>query len=370
MQRAYLIRASAFRSSSEWNSAVAASSALGFDTLLVALSGGNVFTDRVCDDLDMAKLVALATERSLRIILEVPISFVPATSPAARMLSLSGSSTGARDPRVSPADRQNIPIPFSDETKSRTWINALRVRLLEFEKLGIADFCFDLRPGTPEWIFPLLAGSRQSEVGNSRISLWASLDHLVAVPKFDGRAFAGAFLPTVSLFEAGTLAHLIEASRIFGKVILSAAEPFVSRAKFQHSDDATVEKRSRFLLWASAALGDGILVPMGFEYGLATSLDRSLITTKNWSELAAEHPFDLSQTIAAANALVQVRSSSLSRPHFGRLAQANSLRQSGALATKRGFALSSPIRRWIVIFHYRPFLSRARSANFCHSKTH
>ena len=29
-----------------------------------------------------------------------------------------------------------------------------------------------------------------------------------------------------------------------------------------------VEKRSKFLLWASAALGDGILVPMGFEYGL------------------------------------------------------------------------------------------------------
>ena len=257
MQRAYLIRASAFRSSSEWNSAVAASSALGFDTLLVALSGGNVFTDRVCDDLDMAKLVALATERSLRIILEVPISFVPATSPAARMLSLSGSSTGARDPRVSPADRQNIPIPFSDETKSRTWINALRVRLLEFEKLGIADFCFDLRPGTPEWIFPLLAGSRQSEVGNSRIALGKSRSPCCR-SKVRWRAFAGAFLPTVSLFEAGTLAHLIEASRIFGKVILSAAEPFVSRAKFQHSDDATVEKRSRFLLWASAALGDGI----------------------------------------------------------------------------------------------------------------
>ena len=139
------------------------------------------------------------------------------------------------------------------------------------------------------------AGGKQAERGRQFENLlWASLDHLVAVPKFDGRAFAGAFLPTVSLFEAGTLAHLIEASRIFGKVILSAAEPFVSRAKFQHSDDATVEKRSRFLLWASAALGDGILVPMGFEYGLATSLDRSLITTKNWFELAAEHPFDLS----------------------------------------------------------------------------
>ena len=154
MRSAYSIPASAVRSSSEWNSVLATSSELGFDTLLLALSNQNVFADRVCADLDLAKLVALANDRSLQIILDVPISFVHATSPAARMLGLSESGMGARDPRVPPAERKNLPIPFSDEEKARTWIKELRRRLLELKELGVAAFC--CRPGsdTPEWIFP------------------------------------------------------------------------------------------------------------------------------------------------------------------------------------------------------------------------
>jgi hypothetical protein len=85
MRRAYSIPASAVRSSSEWNSVPATSSGLGFDTLLLALSNQNVFADRVSADLDLAKLVALANDRSLQIILDVPISSVHATSPAARI---------------------------------------------------------------------------------------------------------------------------------------------------------------------------------------------------------------------------------------------------------------------------------------------
>src|SRR6516225_9677450 len=108
MRRAYSILASALRSLSEWNSVLATSSGLGFDTLLLAHSNRNVFDDRISAELDLAKLVALASDRSLQIILDVPVSSVPATSPAARMLGLSGNEMRARDPRVSPAERQNL----------------------------------------------------------------------------------------------------------------------------------------------------------------------------------------------------------------------------------------------------------------------
>src|SRR5258707_15386370 len=156
MRRAYSIPASAVRSSSEWNSVLATSSGLGFDTLLLTLSNQNVFADRVSADLDLAKLVALANDRSLQILLDVPISYVHATSPAARMLGLSESGMGARDPRVPPAERKNQPIPFSDEENARTWIKELRKKLLELRKLGGAGFC--RRPGShkPAWIFPVL----------------------------------------------------------------------------------------------------------------------------------------------------------------------------------------------------------------------
>ena len=177
MRRAYSIPASALRSSSEWNSVLATSSGLGFDTLLLALSSRNVFA--VSADLDLAKLVALASGRSLQIILDVPVSSVPATSPAARMLGLSESDMRARDPRVPYAERQNLPIPFSDEGKARTWINALRRRLLELEELGVAGFCCRPEPDTPEWIFPILAGGDgQSKATDAIVPLWALLPKL------------------------------------------------------------------------------------------------------------------------------------------------------------------------------------------------
>ena len=173
MRRAYSIPASALRSLSEWNSVLATSSGLGFDTLLLSLSRQNVFADLVCGDLDIARLVALASDRSLQIILDVPILSVPAMSYGGSDAGLfPRASMGARDPRIAPAERQNLPIPFSDEAKARTWIDTLRRRLLELQELGVAGFCCRLKPGTPEWIFPVLAGGGQSEAANTRVPLW------------------------------------------------------------------------------------------------------------------------------------------------------------------------------------------------------
>jgi starch synthase (maltosyl-transferring) len=303
MRRAYSIPASALRSSSEWNSILATSSRLGFDTLLLTLASRNVFADQVSSDLDLAKLVALASDRALQTILDVPVSSVPVRSPAARMLGLSESGMGARDPRVPPAERQNLAIPFSDEAKARTWIDALRKRLLELEELGVAGFCCRPGPDTPEWIFRVLAGG-QNEAASATIRLWASLARLHAVPGFEGRAFAGAFLTAGDLLEAGTLGRLAEASRVFGEIIISPDDRLPGGRKLQHCDQADLQKRSKFLLWASATLGDGILVPMGFEYGLASRLTRSVGAGKSWFSRAAERPFDLSEDIAAANAFV------------------------------------------------------------------
>jgi starch synthase (maltosyl-transferring) len=256
--------------------------------------------------LDLAKLVAFAGERSVQIFLGFRISSVPATSPLARMLGLSENEMGARDPRIAPAERQNLPIPFSDEAKARTWISALRQRLLELQELGVAGFCCRTAPDIPEWIFPSLVKGEHREAGNARISLWAKVARLDALAK--STDFAGVFLPVANLFETGRLGRIAEASEISGEVIFSLHEPSLERRSLQRYDDATLQKRSKFLLWASAALGDGILVPMGFEYGLDGRLAHPIGAAKSWFELAAKRSFDLSEDIAAANAFVGAQS--------------------------------------------------------------
>ena len=154
----------------------------------------------------------------------------------------------------------------------------------------------------PEWIFPLLVEGEDSGAGNARISLWAKVAQLDALPK--STDFAGIFLTAADLFETGRLGRITEASKIFGEVILSLHEPSLERRGLQRYDDATLQKRSKSLLWASAALGDGILVPMGFEYGLDARLAHPIGAAKSWFELAAKRSFDLSEDIAAANAFV------------------------------------------------------------------
>jgi hypothetical protein len=225
MRRVYSIPASALRNVSEWNSVLATSSGLGFDTLLLSLSRQNVFAELVCADLDIARLVALARDRSLQIILDVPILSAPAMSTAARILDLSESAIGARDLRIAPAERQNLPISFSDEAKARSWIDILRKRLLELQELGIAGFCCRLKPGMPGWIFPLLAGGGQSQAANTTIPLWVSLVRLDDVTEFDSIVFAGAFLPAINLFEMGSLARVAGVSRFFAEMILAADYP-------------------------------------------------------------------------------------------------------------------------------------------------
>ena len=110
------------------------------------------------------------------------------------------------------------------------------------------------------------------------IPLWASLARLDAVPKLAGAGFAGAFLPATSLFETGLLARSAEISR---RSLAKSLFPWTSHSggsrKFQDCDQATVQRGSKFLLSASAALerrnsrSDGLR-----KYGLNGRLARPL----------------------------------------------------------------------------------------------
>jgi starch synthase (maltosyl-transferring) len=302
--RVYSVPTSALQNSRQWNSVLATSAALGFDTLEIASVNGDVFANVVCADLDLAKLVALAAERSLRIILGFQVSSVRAGSPQAEWLGLSESKLGARDPRIAPANRRNLPIPLFDEAKAQTWILVLRQRLVELHELGVAGFCCRPGPDMAEWIFPLLVEGDQSEARKTKIPLWASALRLDSRPL---QGLEGIYLPTASLFKTGEIGRVAETSHIYGEVILSAEAPLPQAREFSDQDHAVLEKKAQFLLWASAALGDGILIPMGFEYGLDGHLAHQFGATKGWFELAAKRSFDLSKDIIAANAFVAVQ---------------------------------------------------------------
>jgi starch synthase (maltosyl-transferring) len=71
------------------------------------------------------------------------------------------------------------------------------------------------------------------------------------------------------------------------------------------ADAAVLERAYRRAIAASAALGAGWLVPMGFEYGIAEPLSPTMGSADRYREACARARFDLSDAIAQANALRQ-----------------------------------------------------------------
>ncbi|TMI99497.1 MAG: DUF3416 domain-containing protein, partial [Alphaproteobacteria bacterium] len=94
-----------------------------------------------------------------------------------------------------------------------------------------------------------------------------------------------------------------EALRRLAPVIGVAAAPFDGSAS-RWSGAASAADDHRRVLRTAAATGDGILVPMGFEFAAPHMLDAGNSRPEDFSSAQAEAELDLSGDIKAANALV------------------------------------------------------------------
>jgi starch synthase (maltosyl-transferring) len=71
-----------------------------------------------------------------------------------------------------------------------------------------------------------------------------------------------------------------------------------------HEDADTRLRIYQRALRLAACTGHGMLIPMGFEYGLSGALDPTRDSASDFGKAAANAPFDLSSDIAQANALI------------------------------------------------------------------
>jgi len=80
--------------------------------------------------------------------------------------------------------------------------------------------------------------------------------------------------------------------------------PFDLRIASTLVDNAQRERAARRALWFCAALGQDILIPMGFEFGARSSLDAQRGNAEEFERLVATAIYDLSADIIAANAFI------------------------------------------------------------------
>ncbi len=284
---------------------------LGFDTVLTApllarLSGGSVFVAHDTERLDPAyglgenlqtglrTLSDLASAHGLRLMIDLVIDREAGGQDAA--------SSVLADPRLSPNDRDSRHAAAGDPQAAEHMRTAWQQRIETMVKAGVSGFrCLGLdRVATDTWR-RLIAAGRGADPDCRFLAFTpgTSFDLRRELPElgFDGCFSSLAWWD----LESRWFMEEYEIQRRFGFQITFPEAPFARRVA--HGMDSTEIRlrRARQALHLAATLGQGLMIPMGFEYGATAPLDPTFGDREGLRGLAERRTYDLSAEIRATN---------------------------------------------------------------------
>ena len=320
--RIYYVHPLLIGSLDDWDKVFDHAADLGFDTVLMAPPfepghGGSIFLPRDMERFhtalghgsavdDLARLADSARTRNLALALDVVVDRVASDSAFARELGLAVASADILDPRQDPADREAVIIPFDMTAPAdHPYLSMLSDRLRAFTAAGVSGFrCLHWDKVPPAALEHLIATVR----GNASeicFLAWTPGATFEVQRALGGTGFNGTFssLRWWDLRE-GWIADEHELHRTIGYEIAFPEAPFDKRVTHEVEPLEVLERSATRALWLSAALGDGILVPMGFEYGCKDRFDPTRGDGAGIRGLKEKGSFDISKEVRAANALL------------------------------------------------------------------
>ncbi|GAA4334960.1 alpha-1,4-glucan--maltose-1-phosphate maltosyltransferase [Pigmentiphaga soli] len=245
-----------------WADALDRAAGLGFAQALAAID----------DAADAAPLAAACRARGLELWVRLCPAEVVAGSEAARALPSHypppPAGDGALDPRRPIDGAVRIGLAWHDDATA-AWTDYWAGHLAALAAAGAAGFLFLLPHGVPAAGWRALRARRDGGgLADCRLAAWTP-----GVPRAALAGLREAGFDTVfgSLawwdFRSGWLWEEYRALDVIGRVAAFPASPFDPGAADVPGDPAQRSRAARRALWASAALGQGWLVPMGFELG-------------------------------------------------------------------------------------------------------
>jgi starch synthase (maltosyl-transferring) len=297
----------------EWRPHLERAGALGFDHLCIPPvfspgTTGNIFlaadAERAAPCLEksgsadqaVAAIGDLCHERGLTLLIDIVLDRVAAGSPLSRILPTREARSGGTiiDPRAEPDAVHAAYLRAEDgdvEVLTRFWVDRLQrlhaggvggFRLLGFDRLPVRMLA-DIRREIPSAV--LLAWT--PGIARDRLSGLAQigLDGVFAsTPWWDGKA--------------SWYVEEHEALRRIAPVISPVEAPFGERA----AERGVAQSQRRLTI--AAATGDGLLVPMGFEFGAQQRLDPRFSGAMDMPNAAHNDMGGLASEIVKANLLV------------------------------------------------------------------
>ncbi len=296
----------------DWGAGLDHAAAMGFDSILSAPPfdpgpEGNIFLtfdpNRLHPALGfdgdaadgIARLAEAAQLRGLALMLDLE---------AGRAAAGDGNGAladAALDPRIDPAERGAVDVALEGEAFS-----ALGNRLKALAARGVAGFrCLSIdRVPVERW--RALIEAVRAAAPDVRFMAWTPGLSFERRSALVGAGFDAVF-SSLRWWDcrATWLIDEHETQRRIGPEIAFPEAPFAARLAREVDNDEDTRRALGRALWLSATLGDGLLVPMGFEFGAREPLDRTRGTPADFADVRRRAQIDLTEAIAGANAFLR-----------------------------------------------------------------
>jgi starch synthase (maltosyl-transferring) len=237
-----------------------------------------IATDRSADDV-VAELAEACRQHGLRLLLDIVIGRVAhdAALAAAQPNWFYGPESAGTlvDPRAPLRQPDAAQARFDDPALAKEIAGWWIERLQRLARAGAEGFRCEDPHAVPAALWPHIIGSVKSDFADRRFLAWTPGLDWHAVAALRGAGFDAAF--SSAAWWDGRSSWFIEEHELLrgiGSVIGSPEAPFGPRLARRLHGGAATPLQYRHALYRAAATGNGLMIPMGFEFGVADDMDR------------------------------------------------------------------------------------------------
>jgi hypothetical protein len=261
-------------------------------------------------DATARNIAALCRETGLQLLLDVVLDRVAASGAMARSAPhwfYRNAGPDIVDPRQTQLSPDALPARFDQPERAQELTAWWTDRLVRLADAGVAGFrLLGIGDVPPPFLKAVMDGVRQ-ERGSRLFAGWTPG---VSWSLFPGLEQAGldAVFGSTSWWD-GRASWFIEEHnalrRIAPQIIGLAEAPFEERLAARSASTQPEALRATYVrsLRIAAATGQGLLVPMGFEFGTRRRMDQRRATADDFEHDRQNARFDLADEIRAANKL-------------------------------------------------------------------
>jgi starch synthase (maltosyl-transferring) len=305
-----------------WSQHLERCQGMGFDHVLMApifASDGDIFLTADYDRVHSAIGVSLSTdelvqqfgaacrENGLRLLLDVMLGQM---APGAELAKSAANWFHVADPNGRQVDprqprRYSAAYPrFDDPGVAKQIEGWWSERLLRLAGAGVAGFrCLEPQL-VPARVWRNVIGAVARSFPDCRFLAWTPGLDWQDIACLRGTGFTASFSSLPWWDErASWYAEEHELLRGIGAVIAYPEAPFGPRLARRYEDAASLPAAYRHMLRCAAATGNGIMVPMGFEFAASEDMDRGDAISAEFSAVQVGGNCDVTADIRDANAL-------------------------------------------------------------------